>query len=210
MAKPTYTEMKINGKGCESAINWTVEKGVRKPKVPFTPYFKVEPGPAEIAGKMAEHLMYYEIIEFLQVLLDKVNDPDLTKMIYREVNGRIVAKRLMEKEKKLPRRVEIDEDKLPDNPFKIDRKGKGFALHEIMEDREKLIGQSNLSLVEKLWLYRLRIAELLWILGDSEDHFGALKEDYEKVVQEKHDLELALAHIEGDIEKEQKRASNEG
>ena len=68
---------------------------------------------------------------------------------------------------------------LPNNPFEINKPL--HALHVIDEKRTELLGKSELTDVEKLMLYRLRIDELLWILDDCNGHFAWLKEDYNKL-----------------------------
>jgi len=75
--------------------------------------------------------------------------------------------------------VPIDENKLPENPFEI--MDPGFSLHEIHEQREELLSKPFLLPHEKMWLYRLRIAELLWCLDDCNGHMAWLEEDYKKL-----------------------------
>jgi len=190
MAERSFVEMKIKGKPATVTQRMSVEKGTRQPKVPFTPYLKVEPGPYEIAEKMAANLMYCEIMMFFHRLLTEISDDDFNEMLFKEINGRIVARRLMDKVGRLPKEIPFDESKLPDNPFSIGKPG--FALHEIIEQREKLIKKNELNPMEKLWLYRLRIAELLWIVTEGQDHMDWLEEDYKK-------LEAKLAGNEVDL-----------
>jgi hypothetical protein len=193
----TPEEMKIKGRYASVTERMGVEKGTRQPTVPFTPYIKVEPGPHEIAERMAENLMYCEIMMFFRKLVDEISDPVFETMLYRELRGRAVARRLKGEAGKLPDEEDFDESKLPENPFRIETNRPGFALHEIVEQREKLLSKSERNPMEKLWLYRLRIAELIWLLDDEHGHRAWLEEDYKKLSDEAEKLKKHLSTIIG-------------
>lgn len=188
----------------------------RTPAISIEESVTVRCGPHQLAKLVAEEFMYVEIMWFLRTLLKEVDDPVLVNKIYEEVNGRVVAKRLMEEQDRLPKRVEIDDSELPDNPFDLGTKGNRFGLHQIIEEREKLIGKPNLSLLEKLWLYRLRIAELLHLMDDADAHFVLLREEhkklkgeYETICKEKNCLMLRRAADESQRKSDERKCEPE-
>lgn len=174
-------QYRIKGKA-PSPSQWDgVLKASRRPEVDVTPYIKLSLSPRKLAERIARDLMYGEIMSLFRTLLEEIDDVAFERLVYQFLHGRKVARRLRGEDEKNPAAFQIDANDLPENPFEISKLR--FALHQIHEKREVLLKKTpeERSLREKLFLYRLRIDELLWILEDSEGHFAWMKEDYEKL-----------------------------
>lgn len=98
----------ING-GCASAsIKRAINDGSREPKIDITPYIKVSLTPFEIAEKMADSLLYCEIMMFFKHLLKTLDKngkstwgpgaSGLEDMLYEELRARRVGRTLLEDE----------------------------------------------------------------------------------------------------------------
>ena len=173
-------EYRINGEA-PSITEWDkVMDGSRQPKVDVTPFVKLNLSWDELADRVARDLMYCEILWFFKRLLKTVDDVVLERMLYRFLHGRAVARKLKEGVEESPVAVSIDEKDIPDNPFETTF-SKALPLHRIIEERESLLKIPERNLLEKLWLYRLRVDELLCLLNDSEAHLAWMEEDCEKL-----------------------------
>ena len=174
-------EYRIKGEGASISQWEKVQNGSRQPKVDVTPYIKLALNPSELAERMARDLMYCEVMMFFREFLQQINDLDFERMLYKSLHGRATARKLMTGKEKSPVGVRIEDCDLPDNPFEISRPVN--ALYEIHRKREEILRkkEDERSLREKLFLYRLRIDELLWCLDDSNGHRAWLEDDYEKL-----------------------------
>lgn len=73
--------------------------------------------------------------------------------------------------------------RIVEDPFSIEKPG--FALHEIHTLKKPLIDKmaagGALTINEKMLMYRLRVADLMWCLDDCEGHMEWLEEDYKNL-----------------------------
>ena len=178
-------EYKIKGRNPSESVFESVKNGSRSPKVNVTPYLKLNLSPDDLSERIAQDLMYGEILWLFQSLLRKVDDLDLEEMLYEFLHGRHVGRELQKKVRKKTREY-IDEKDIPENPFQTELKD-AKPIHEIHEQREKLLKKGPRDLLEKLWLYRLRVDELLWMLDNSEGHLEWSRKDYEALKKKMED-----------------------
>lgn len=74
---------------------------------------------------------------------------------------------------------------LVDDPFSIEKPG--FALHEIYELKKKLtekLTNGTLTQQDKILWYRLRVADLLWIVNDCQGHIAWLEDAHKNLKAE--------------------------